>query len=102
MATIRHPDQERSWDNPWYFDCIVDTFVDVSVPYWMDLIDPIGRVRLTNTNNGHYVILDDRKEGSDIYPDECLFKVIRGDVLRLRELDNSILHYPTKQKPDFS
>lgn len=72
---------------------LLRAFVEVDSIYWVDMLDPVARVRLTNIFTGQYVIFGQFGAAAPIayqgYVDEYYGTVISGPDIRVRLAHNT-------------
>lgn len=84
---LNHPIQDWYVQTPLAFQPLVRTYMDIITPYLIDVVYSQGRVRLTNTETGEYVIYGNTgitARATDIGTDEGLFCTMPEGTMRVR------------------
>jgi len=92
---LQHPAIHWRNASPFIFQSLVRTWVEPGL-YWLDLITPQSRLRLTNLNTGEYVIYGDLSPiatEKDVFVDEQLRAILPRRRMRLKIGENTFQHF---------
>ncbi len=81
--SAHHPVENPQNQDPFLYTNLVLSSVVVGCVYWIDLIDPRARIRLTEVDTGRYLIVGEPAMVDPLtFADEDLHIIIRGRSLR--------------------